>query len=65
MRKRRRIDRFMTAQEVADELGISRQTVDVIEQQALNKLRRNYPELIEWLEESELLEEARDVTTYV
>lgn len=65
MRKRRRIDRFMTAQEVADELGISRQTVDVIEQQALNKLRRNYPELIEWLEESELLEEARDVTTYI
>lgn len=65
MRKRKRIDRFMTAQEVADELGISRQTVDVIEQQALNKLRRNYPELIEWLEESELLEEARDVTTYI
>lgn len=65
MRKRRRIDRFMTAQEVADELGISRQTVNVIEQQALNKLRRNYPELIEWLEESELLEEARDVTAYI
>jgi len=35
----------MTQQEVADELGISRQSLQLIEKSAMEKFRRNFKEL--------------------
>ena len=35
----------MTQQEVADELGISRQSVQLIEKSAMEKFRRNFEDL--------------------
>jgi len=49
----------MTQQEVADELGISRQSLQLIEKSAMEKFRKNFEELYGIPDLSKICEELR------